>query len=56
MLFPFFPVLQMRVVAVLSDPTQMLSLSIVHRLLLGVVLQGWRNSLPVFSSLHEVQL
>lgn len=52
----FFPLLQMRVVVVLSDPTQMLSLSIVHRLLLGVVLQGWRgNSLPVFS-LHEVQL
>lgn len=50
MLFPFFLVLQMWVVAALSDPTQMLSLSIVPRVVLGVVLLGWkRNSLSMFS-------
>lgn len=39
-MFPFFLVLQMWVVVVLSYLMQMLSLSIVHRVLLGVVLLG----------------
>jgi len=57
MLFPFSLAVQMWVVAVLSDLTQMLSLSIVCRGLLGVGLLGWKgNSLSVFSSLREVQL
>lgn len=48
MLFPFFLGSQMWVVAVLSDLTQMLSLSIVHRVLLWGSFAGLKREQPVY--------